>query len=419
MESEPPRDIFDENLKRLLEAAREDDSGFQSRLLAAVREEVRRERSAMRRRLVVRGLWAAVGIAAVLMIAWSLVSFSPKSVGRFQPVYGVAEVVDGGASRTIAGDESIRAGCSVRTLSGSKAAILLRDGSKLTLAPRTVVQIADGRRGPAVELKAGAVDVEAARQQSGKKLVIRTPGSRITTLGTVFSVQLSTKADGTRKTRVGVASGLVEFESGGHRVQLPAHTEGVAEEGQSPEKRLMSFELNEMVRLIRGTGELAARLNQKAGSPAIIQCKDGSTAAIWTAVYLDDLRETGNGQRSLRLKSPASRARLFTLDGREIPARAEGRDLRVDASAFGSGVSHDTKLILELQDVKGVFRTDGGITWLTLPPGASDRVTLLQFHLPDGARIERLSPEPVASTRMLNRLVVTVAGEINGLEVIE
>jgi len=93
--------------------------------------------------------------------------------------------------------------------------------------------------------------------------------------------------------------------------------------------------------------------------------------------------------------------------------------LRVDASAFGSGVSHDTKLILELQDVKGVFRTDGGITWLTLPPGASDRVTLLQFHLPDGARIERLSPEPVASTRMLNRLVVTVAGEINGLEVIE
>jgi len=113
-------------------------------------------------------------------------------------------------------------------------------------------------------------------------------------------------------------------KSGGHRVQLPAHTEGVAEEGQSPEKRLMSFELNEMVRLIRGTDELAARLNQKAGSPAIIQCKDGSTAAIWTAVYLDDLRETGNGQRSLRLKSPASRARLFTLDGREIPARAEG-----------------------------------------------------------------------------------------------
>jgi len=81
MESEPHRDIFDENLKRLLETTREKDSGFQTRLLAVVREEVRKERSAIHRRLVFRGLSAAVGIAAVLVIAWSVVSSSPKRVG--------------------------------------------------------------------------------------------------------------------------------------------------------------------------------------------------------------------------------------------------------------------------------------------------------------------------------------------------
>jgi len=121
--------------------------------------------------------------------------FLAKSVGRFQPVYRAwPKWWDGGASRTIAGDESIRAGCSVRTLSGSKAAILLRDGSKLTLAlARSCRLPMEGEVRP-WELKAGAVDVEAARQQSGKKLVIRTPGSRITTLGTVFSVQLRHKS---------------------------------------------------------------------------------------------------------------------------------------------------------------------------------------------------------------------------------
>jgi ferric-dicitrate binding protein FerR (iron transport regulator) len=419
MKSESHRDILDENLKRLLEAARQEDSGFQTHLVDVVRKEVRKERSALWKRRVFRSLSAATSVAAVLAIVWSLVALRTESVGQFQSVYGVAEVIDGVASRTIASGEPIRAGCSVRTLSGSKAAILLGDGSRLTLSPRTTVQMADGRRGPVVELKTGAVDVEAAKQPSGRKLVIETPGSRITTLGTVFAVQLSTKSDGTRKTRVGVTSGLVEFESGGQKVQLPARTEGVAEEGRSPEKRLASFELNEMLQLMRKNDELAGRLNKRVGSPAIIQCKDGSTAAIWTVIRLENLPETGKAQRSLRLKSPASRARLFTLDGREIPAQARGLDLQIDVSAADLGTSPDARLILELQDVKGVFRTDSGITWLKLPPGASDAVTLLQFHLPSEATIERLSPEPVEVTRTLNRLAVTVASEIEGLEVFE
>ncbi len=420
MESESHRDILDENLKRLLAAAGKEDSAFQARLMDAVSAQVRKERFVIRRRRVFRGLCAATGIAAVLAIALSVVGLRIENVGQFQPLYGVAEVVDGGTSRTIAGGEPIRAGWSVRTLSGSKAAILLRDGSRLTLAPRTVVQMADGKRGPAVALKAGAVDVEAAKQQAGKKLVIETPGSRITTLGTTFSVQLGTKPDGTRRTRVGVTSGLVEFESGGQTVRLPARTEGVAEEGRSPEKRLASFELNEMLRLVRKNEELAGRLNKRAGSPAIIQCKDGSTAVIWAIIRLEDLGETGKGQRTLRLKSPAAGAKLFTLDGREISTEAEGRNLLVKASALGSGVSQDTGLILELRDVKGIFQTDdGGTTRLRLPPGAPDVVTLLQFHLPNEAKIERISPEPVERTRVLNRLAITIAAEIEGLEVFE
>jgi ferric-dicitrate binding protein FerR (iron transport regulator) len=420
MESESPHDIFDENLKRLLEAARQEDSGLQGRLVHAVRQEVRKERLAIRKRRVFRGLFAATSAAAVLAIAWSVVSLRAESVGRFQPVYGVAQVVDGGTSRTATSAEAIRAGCSIRTLSGSKAAVLLSDGSKLTLAPRTTVRMTDGKRGPIAELRAGTVDVQAAKQQSGRKLVIETPGSRITTLGTVFTVQLGTTPDGTRKTRVEVTSGLVELESGGQTVRLPANTEGIAEEGRSPEKHLASFELNELLRLIRKTDELAGRLNKRAGSPAIVRCKDSSTAVIWTVLHLDNLRDAGNAQRMLRLKSPAAGAKLFTLEGREIPAKAEGRDLQVEASALGSSVSQDARLILELQDVKGIFQTDGGgTTRLSLPAGSSDVVTLIQFHLPSGATIKHISPEPVETTTTLNRLAVTVAGEIEGLEVFE
>ena len=70
--------------------------------------------------------------------------------------------------------------------------------------------------------------------------------------------------------------------------------------------------------------------------------------------------------------------------------------------------------------MKGVFQTDeGGTTRLSLPPGASDAVTLLQFHLPSEAKIEHISPEPVERTRVLNRLAITVAAEIEGLEVSE
>jgi ferric-dicitrate binding protein FerR (iron transport regulator) len=420
MESEPHRDTLDENVRRLLEAARQEDGGFRTRLRDVVREEVRKERSSIRRARVFRLLSAATGVAAVLAIGWFFLGFRTGQVGQFQALYGAAEVVDGNMSRRLADGEPVRAGCSIRTLSGSKAAVVLRDGSRLTLAPRTVVQVAGRWRNSVARLETGKVDVEAAKQHGGRRLVIETPGSRITTLGTVFSVQSGTKPDGIRETRVDVTSGLVEFESGGQKVQLPARTEGIAEEGQSPRKRLASFELNELVRLIRRTDEVAASLNKRAGSPAIIQCKDGSTAAIWTVIGVEDLRDAGEGQRSLRLKSSATKARLFTSDGREISAKAQGRDLRVDASAPDGRASQDRRLILELQGVRGFFQTDeGGTTRLRLPSGTSDVVSLLQFHLPGGAKIERISPEPMATVRILNRLAVTVAAEIKGLEVFE
>jgi len=418
MESESPHDIFDENLRRLLKAARQEDSGFQTRLLDVVRTEVRTERSAIRRRWVLRSVYAAAGVAAVLAVVWSLGIHRTQNAGRFQPLYGAAELLDARGSRIVTGSEPIHAGSSIRTLSGSKAEVLLSDGSRLTLAPRTVLEFADGRRGPAMTLQAGTVEVEAARQRAGKRLVISTPGSRITTLGTEFTVQLSTKPDGTRKTRVGVMSGLVEFESGGQTVRLPARTEGIAEEGQSPEKRLANLELNEMLGLIRRNAELAGRLNKKEGSPAIVRCTDGSTAVIWTILRVEDLHDAGNGRRSLSLISPASGARLFTLEGREIPVDAQGLDLSIDASSLDPDTAQDARLILELHDVKGIFQTDAeGTTRLRIPADAADAVTLLQFHLPSEAKIERIWPEPVESTRMLNRLAVTVAGEIEGLGV--
>jgi len=234
-------------------------------------------------------------------------------------------------------------------------------------------------------------------------------------------VRLVKRPDGTRQTRVGVTSGLVELESGGDKVLLGARTEGYAEEGQSPRRHLANPELDEMLRLLDKTAELARQYGKKPGRrPYIFEVRDGSTTAIWTVASLGEFGQTRDGGYSLRLKSPVARVRLFTLDGREMPVSYQGRDLKIDGSAVSPGLSTDTRLILHLQEVKGILRVeDNGVIRFAQPVGASDAVTLLQFRLPGRARIERISPEPIETTTTADRTVLTLAVDVQGLEVWE
>jgi ferric-dicitrate binding protein FerR (iron transport regulator) len=421
MKPESHRDIFEDNVERLLQAAAgQGNSPFQERLVRTVGQEVHAQRRAARVRLL-RRVWPPA-IAAAAVVALTLVLVQPKAEGLdwVQPLYGAVEVMDSDSPRPVVTSEPVHAGQSIRTRSGSKAQILARDGSKVVVLPRTALQIIDGRKGPALKLQEGTITIEAAKQHDGRRLAVETPGARIRTLGTVFEVRLVQRPDGTRQTRVDVTSGLVELESAGDKVLLGANTEGLAEEGRPPERQLADSDLNALLGLDRQTVELAQRLGRKPGLPAILQVRHAEVAALWTMVSGSAWRPAGNEKYVLHLKSPAARARLFTLDGREVPVRRQGRDLEIDGSAVSPGLPTDTRLILQLQEVKGILRVENGeMVRFVRPAGAGNVVTLFQFRLPGQTHIAHVVPEPQEITTTSNRTTLTIAADVEGPEVWE
>lgn len=417
-ESDPQ--VFEENLRKLLAAAAEQKGlGFQESLWQSVRAEVRRQRFASRRRLVLRGLSAAAAVV-ICALAWLLLGPATEPVGRVRAVYGWIELEEGDSARRIVGEEPLFARRPVRTLSGSRGEIRLEDGSRLLLEPRTIVQVADEGRGLRVRLERGTVDVKAAKQQRGRWLAVETPASKVRALGTAFDVRLVRRPDGTGRTRVSVTSGTVELESGGEKILLPANTEGVADEGERPQRHLADLELNEILQLLDRTNELARQRNSRAGRPSVVRFKGGSTAAVWTLARLRDFGRQDGTTYSLRLKCPASKVRVFTLEGQEVPTSSQGRELKIDRSALDPALRMDTRLILELPEVSGVFQAESaGVVQFHRPVDPGGVVTLIQFHLPTAANIESISPTPIEVTTKLDRQVITVTAEVDGLELWE
>lgn len=420
MRPESDHEVFEENLGKLLAvAAKQRDLGFQETVWQAVHTEVGRERFASRRRLVLGGLSAAAAVV-VCALAWLLLGPATEPVGRVRAVYGWVELAEGDSTRRISGEELLFARQPVRTLSGSRGEIRLEDGSRFVLEPRTIVQVADERKGLRVRLQRGTVDVEAAKQQRGRWLAVETAISRVRALGTAFDVRLIRRPDGTGRTKVSVTSGTVELESGGGKILLSANTEGVADEGKRPQRHLADLELNEILQLLDRTNELARQRNSRAGRPSIVRFKGGSTAAVWTLARLSDFGPQDGTTYSLQLKCPASKARVFTLEGQRVPTSSHGRELRIARSALDPALRTDTRLILELPEVGGVFQAESvGVVQFHRPAGPRGVVTLIQFHLPAAANIESISPTPIEVTTKLDRQVITVAAEIDGLELWE
>jgi len=422
MKSDSQKEILEENLIKMLNSAmKKADSAFEENLTKAVLTEVNKQRSAVRYRLFFKRMSFAAAAALIVIAAIRFTNQgTAESVGQVRNIYGIVTVRNGNTTEKVIETADIRPKQWIETLSGSKAEILLKDKSKLWPAPRTVLQISNGKKGQQILLQRGFVAIEAAKQPSGKSLTIKTDGSKVRVLGTNLDVRLVKKPDGSKQTRVSVASGSVELESSGEKVLLSANTEGIADEGKTPVKRPSNLEVSEMVRLFNKNNELAIRSNAKAGLPAIIDFKGGSTAAVWTMVPYEKLEETSAGQYSLKLKYPAFGARIFTLEGTELPVSSKGRNLQIDFSGLDVDPSQINQLVLHLPEIKGIFQSDdGNIVRLDRPARSFPIVTLFQFRLPESANIEQIHPEPIETARKLNKLLVTVATDSLMFEVCE
>jgi ferric-dicitrate binding protein FerR (iron transport regulator) len=421
MKSDSRQDIFEENLSKMLNSAmKKVDSAFEEGLTKAVLTEVNKQRSAVRYRLFFKKMSFAAAAVIVIAAIWLTHQGPVESLGQVRNLYGIVTVSNGNAREKVIETADIRPEQWIETLSGSRAEILLKDKSKLLPAPRTVRQINNGKDGQQILLQRGFVAIEAAKQPLGKSLTIKTDGSQVRVLGTSLDVRLVKKPDGSKRTRVSVASGSVELESSGEKVLLPANTEGIADEGKTPVKRPSNLEVSEIVRLFNKNNELAIQSNVNAGLPAIIDFKGGSTAAVWTMVPYEKLEETGAGQYLLKLKYPASGARVFTLEGTELPVSNQGRNVQIDFSSLDVDPSQINQLVLKLPEIKGIFQSgEGSIIHFDRPAGSYPTVTLFQFRLPELASIEQIHPEPIETARKLNKLVITVATDSLMFEVCE
>jgi len=421
MKNDSRQDIFEENLSKMLNSARnKTDSAFEENLTKAVLTEVDKQRSALRYRLFFKRMSFAAAAVIVIAAIWLANQGPAESVGHLRNIYGIVTISNGNTPEKVIETADICAGQWIETLSGSKAEILLKDKSKLWPAPRTVLKICNGRGGQQILLQRGFVAIEAAKQSSGKSLTIKTDGSKVRVLGTNLDVRLVKKPDGSKRTRVSVASGSVELESSGKKVLLSANTEGIADEGKTPVKRPSNLEVNEMVRLFSRNNKLAIQSKVNAGLPAIIDFKGGSSAAVWTIVPHDKLKETNAGQYLLKLKYPAFGAKIFTLEGTELPVNNQGRNIQIDFSGPDADPSQINQLVLYLPEIKGIFQSDeGNIVGFDRPAGLNPIVTLFQFRLPESANIEQIYPEPIETARKLNKLVITVATDSSIFEVCE
>ena len=422
MKSDSQQNIFEENLSKMLNSSmKKADLAFEDNLTKAVLAEVNKQRSVISYRLFFKKMSVATA-AAVIVIAtiWFAHQGPVENVGKVRNIYGIVTVRDENSPKKIVETTDIHPGQWIETSSGSKAEILLKDKSILLPAPRTILQINDRKNGQQILLQRGFVAIEAAKQPLGKSLTIRTDGSQVRVLGTNLDVRLVKKPDGSKQTRVSVASGSVELESSGEKVLLLANTEGIADEGKTPVKRPMNLEVSEIVRLFNKNNELAIQSNVNAGLPAIIDFKGGSTAAIWTIIPYEKLEEAGAGQYLLKLKYPASGARVFTLEGTQLPVSNQSRNLQIDFSSLDVDPSQINQLVLQLPEIKGIFQSGGeNIIQFNRSAGSYPIVTLFQFRLPELANVEHIYPEPIETLRKLNKLVITVATDSLMFEVCE
>ncbi len=103
---------------------------------------------------------------------------------------------------------------SVRTAKDSGALVMLDDGSRVEMRDRTDLTVTKRRDGATVNLRGGAIIVEASPQGSGH-LDVRTDDCLVAVKGTIFSVNTGTKGS-----RISVVEGAVRVAADGRESLL-------------------------------------------------------------------------------------------------------------------------------------------------------------------------------------------------------
>lgn len=426
---------FERNLARLLKSSVAAPApGFDERMRRVVLEEVRRESSGYdpprRRRRVTYWLSAiaATAVTLLVVVAWRslLPSPQPAYAGKVKVVYGLAALqkddvsLDLGQSVPGAEErwEEVPSGAWISTRWGSRAEVLLADHSRLLSRPHTIFRVESGRSGEKITLSRGGINIEAAKQAPHKSLQIETPGVRIAVLGTKLDVYLIQKADGRSQTRVSVATGRVEMDSGGTTIVLPANTEGVADEGSPPMRRCLTAEINEINRLLAWNRRLATDAGLETGSPAIIEFQGDATANLWSVVTLPSAQSDGK-TCCLTVNEQTSAVEAFTLEGSPLEVIHKDRAIEIHLPDSPGETAAVGQVILKLSGIKGIFTALGkGVFEFSYAKENPAAISLMQFRLPESARIEEISPEPVEKTKSISRQFLTVAAHVRQLKVV-
>lgn len=156
-------------------------------------------------------LAASLVIAAVLGVTIGRSGWLAPSGYRaaLQSVQGTLYRVDAsGEHRAQPGDQLVE-GEIVRTASGSRAMLRLRDGSLVEMNGRSELCVSVGWRNTSINLGRGAVIVQAAHRSRGH-LYVQTADARVAVTGTIFSVN-----SGIKGSRVSVIEGTVHVAQAG------------------------------------------------------------------------------------------------------------------------------------------------------------------------------------------------------------
>jgi hypothetical protein len=151
-------------------------------------------------------LAASVLLAAVLGIAIGRSGILAPSGYRaaLESVDGALYRMDAAGEHRVNVGDQLSEGETVRTASGSRAMLRLRDGSLVEMNGRSELYVTLGWKNTTVNLGRGIVIVQAAKRRTGH-LYVKTADARVAVTGTIFSVN-----SGIKGSRVSVIEGTVQ-----------------------------------------------------------------------------------------------------------------------------------------------------------------------------------------------------------------
>ena len=162
--------------------------------------------------------WRQYAVAAAVLLVFGLSSFvlydkfvsSPPGMrARLEFVNGTVYRFAADGERSAQIGEEFAEGDRVRTPSGSRAMVRLRDGSLVEMNQRAEMFVSLTRRDTTIHLERGSIIVQAAKRKTGH-LYVAAKDCRVAVTGTVFSVN-----SGLKGSRVSVIEGEVRVAHAG------------------------------------------------------------------------------------------------------------------------------------------------------------------------------------------------------------